>query len=120
MKRFLIATLVVFSAATAAQAQTNIGGQYQVIGKNANGSAYSGTATIAVTSANTCRITWVTGGTTSAGICMRNGIAFSAGYRLGNAIGLVIYEIKSDGSMDGLWTIADQPGVGAERLIPVR
>ena len=48
------------------------------------------------------------------------GTSFSAAYRLGNAIGLVIYEIKSDGTLEGLWTIADKSGVGAEILTPRR
>lgn len=98
----------------------NLGGRYQVIGQNPNGSSYSGVAQITVTSTNTCRIVWQTGGTSSSGICMRNGVAFSAGYVLGNKVGLVIYEIKGDGSMDGLWTVADQEGVGRERLVPMR
>jgi hypothetical protein len=105
--------------ATPASAQ-NVGGRYQVIGKNFNGSPYSGTAEITVTSRNTCRIVWVTGSTTSSGICMRNANAFSAGYVLNGKVGLVIYEMKPDGSLDGLWTIADQTGIGTERLVPMR
>lgn len=97
-----------------------LGGRYQVAGKNFNGSTYSGTAEIVVTSRNTCRISWVTGGTTSQGICMRNGPAFSAAYRMGQAVGLVIYEIKPNGSLEGLWTIADKTGVGSEMLTPMR
>ena len=122
MKRFvttLAAAGVLACIAGEASAQ-NLGGRYQVIGRNFNGSPYSGTAEITVTSNNTCRIAWTTGGTTSSGICMRNGIAFSAAYSLGGKIGLVIYEIKNDGSLDGLWTIADQNGVGGERLVLMR
>ena len=103
-----------------AQAQSAIGGRYQVNGKNPNGSTYSGTAEIAVTSNNTCRITWVTGSTTSAGICMRNKTVFSAAYRMGNLVGLVIYEIRPEGIIDGIWTVADQSGVGSEVLTPIR
>lgn len=107
--------------ATDAGAQgANVGGRYQVQGKNFNGSTYSGTAEITVTSNNTCRIVWVTGSTTSRGICMRNGNSFAASYVLGSKIGLVIYEQKGDGTLDGLWTIADETGVGAERLVPIR
>lgn len=98
----------------------DVGGTYRVQGSNPKGSAYQGTATITVTSANTCRIVWKTGPTTSEGICMRNQNAFSAGYVLQGDVGLVIYEINDDGSMDGLWTVADQPGVGTEKLVPVR
>jgi hypothetical protein len=122
MKNFVTALATAAVAAclvTPASAQ-NVGGRYQVIGKNFNGSPYSGTAEITVTSKNTCRIVWLTGNTTSSGICMRNANAFSAGYVLNGKVGLVIYELKGDGTLDGLWTIADQTGVGAERLVPMR
>ncbi len=49
---------------------------------------------------------------------MRNGIALSAAYAMNRSIGLVIYEIRSDGTLDGLWTVADEDGVGTELLIP--
>jgi hypothetical protein len=89
-----------------------------VLGKNPDGSEYKGTATIEVTTENTCRISWQTGGTISSGICMRNGIAFAAAYQLHDKVGLIIYEIKDDRSMVGLWTIADQAGLGTEVLTP--
>jgi hypothetical protein len=104
---------------SAADAQS-IGGRYQVQGKNFDGSSYSGQADIVITSETTCRIVWNTGGQISRGICMRNDNAFSAAYQLGNKIGLVIYQVRPDGSMLGLWTIADQKGVGQELLTPLR
>lgn len=103
--------------ATIANAQS-IGGNYSVAGTNFNGSAYSGTARITLTSSTTCEIVWTTGGSTSSGICMRNGDAFSAGYELGDAIGLVIYHVMPNGVLDGLWTVAGQEGVGTEVLTP--
>ena len=41
-------------------------------------------------------------------------------YKRQSKIGLVIYEQKGDGTLDGLWTIADETGVGGERLVPIR
>ncbi len=117
MKSFLLGIAAATAFVTAAHA-VDIGGSYRVVGKNLDGSEYTGTAEIVITSKNTCRITWVTGGTTSEGICMRNGIAFSAAYVLGKEIGIVIYEVNNNGSMDGIWTIADTEGVGSESLIP--
>jgi hypothetical protein len=105
--------------ATSASAQ-NVGRRYRVTGTNFNGSPYSGTADVAATSNNTCRISWVTGSTTSRGICMRKANTFAASYVLNGKAGLVIYELRSDGSLDGTWTIADQDGVGTERLVPMR
>lgn len=113
-----LATVLALSALPAAA--QSIGGRYNVQGKNFDGSPYSGTAEITVTSRTTCRISWRTGGTTSSGICMRNESSFVAGYQLGNAIGLVIYDIKADGSLDGVWTIAGRNGAGSEVLTPAR
>lgn len=105
-----------FAVPFAAAAQ-DIGGTYRVDGTNFDGSAYGGTAKITVTSKNTCRISWNTG-STATGICMRNGSSFSAAYVMGDAMGLVIYRLNSDGSLEGLWTIADEDGVGTEVLTP--
>lgn len=101
---------------SAASAQ-GLGGSYRVEGKNFDGSRYSGTAEIVITSNTTCRIDWRIGSDRRRGICMRSGATFAASYRLGDAVGLVIYEIK-DGKLEGTWTTADKPGVGTETLAP--
>ncbi|HVY19564.1 MAG TPA: hypothetical protein VHA70_05735 [Bauldia sp.] len=108
---FLAATF-----ATGAMA-ADVGGKYDVRGTNPDGSKYKGTARIEITSSTTCRITWNVGADSS-GICMRNGVALAAGYVLGDKVGLVIYEIRDDGTLDGIWTVADEDGSGTELLIP--
>jgi hypothetical protein len=97
-----VATAVVLFASISGASAQNLPGKYNVEGKNLDGSAYSGTAEIIATSETTCRIRWETGGTTSEGIWMRNGNSFVAGYVLGDSIGLVVYEMKNDGSLDGV------------------
>lgn len=101
-------------------AAQSIGGHYTVQGTNLDGSAYQGTAKITLTSDTTCVIEWVTGSTTSQGICSRNDNAFAAAYVFndGYEYGLVVYKILGDGSLDGLWTIAGQNGNGTEKLTP--
>lgn len=116
--KVLVLTAAAAALSVSAAFAQELGGHYRVQGTNFDGSHYSGTAEIVVTSKNTCRINWVTGSTTSRGICMRNGNAFAASYRLGDAVGLVIYEMKGDGALEGLWTIADKTGVGTEKLTP--
>ena len=74
--------------------------------------------TITLTSETTCTIHWETGGSSSDGICMRNDNAFSAGYVMGEEIGLVVYKVEDDGSLHGLWTIAGKNGSGTEVLTP--
>jgi hypothetical protein len=117
MKRIAVAALALLAGMFGAQAQ-DIGGMYSVKGTNLDGSPYAGTAEVKLTSETTCEIYWTTGGSTSAGICMRNGPAFSAGYSMGDKVGLVIYQVFEDGHMEGLWTIAGTNGLGTETLTP--
>jgi hypothetical protein len=107
-------------ASVATVSAQGLGGTYRASGKNFDGSRYSGTAEVIFTSNTTCRISWKIGSDVWRGICMRNGPIFAASYRLGNAVGLVIYEIKDDGTLEGMWTIADKSGVGTETLTPTR
>jgi hypothetical protein len=114
--RFAAALGLLFAASVSTLA-ADIGGEYAVNGTNFDGSRYRGTAEIALTSDTTCNIVWQTG-STAQGICMRNGDSFAASYVMGDAIGLVIYRVNQDGSLEGLWTIAGQDGVGTETLTP--
>ena len=117
MRAFIAAA--VLSLATGTVSAQEVGGTYDVNGTNFDGSAYKGTATIEVTTSTTCRIHWETGSTTSDGICMRNQNALAAGYAFSDGkIGLVVYEIMADGTLDGVWTVADQEGAGTEVLTP--
>ncbi len=116
MKTFVLAAGLIV-AGTGAFAQ-NIGGHYLAKGTNLDGSIYEGEAEITLTSEFTCEIVWQTGGSTSTGICMRDGNAFTAGYELGGKVGLVIYMIQPDGTLDGRWTVAGVNAVGTEVLTP--
>ncbi|MGE5260637.1 MAG: hypothetical protein ACM3MH_07145 [Actinomycetota bacterium] len=97
----------------------SLAGKYQAAGTNLDGSPYTGTAEITATSDTTCTISWQTTAN-SKGICMRNGNSFAASYALGGSIGLVVYQIKPDGTLEGLWTVAGQNGVGTEVLTPAK
>lgn len=117
MRRTLTGIAALLALAGAAQAQ-GIGGVYEVRGTNMNGSPYGGTAEIVLTSDVTCEIFWTTGGTTSSGICMRDREVFTAAYKLADKIGMIIYRVMPDGTLDGTWTIADTNAVGYEVLVP--
>ena len=116
MKTFLTASVVIMTAHWAAA--QDIGGHYRVKGTNLDGTIYEGDAQITLTSEFTCEIAWKTGGSTSSGICMRDGNAFSAGYELNGKVGLVIYLVQKDGTLDGTWTVAGVNAVGTEILTP--
>lgn len=117
MKRLFLAAAIAASLVAPAAAQS-IGGEYTVAGTNHDGSTYTGTATITLTSDTTCVIEWATGTSNSKGICSRNDDAFAAAYVLGTSTGLVIYKVKDDGTLDGLWTLAGEGGNGTEVLTP--
>lgn len=118
MKTILAGALLGLGLAASAHAQSVSAGTYDVEGTNLDGSSYGGTATITLTSETTCSIEWNTGSTASQGICMLYDNAFAAGYVLGDAVGLVVYEVKDDGSLEGAWTISGQDGSGTEKLTP--
>lgn len=99
-------------------AAQSIPGQYAVAGTNLDGSPYGGSAEIVMTSDTSCAIVWHTGSTSSHGICMRLGKVFSAGYALGDKVGMVIYRIEPDGTLNGVWTMAGMNGAGTEVLTP--
>lgn len=116
--RTLLLSFAFLGLAVLPTAAQSIGGTYAVAGTNFDGSPYDGEATITLTSETTCTIHWETGGSSSDGICMRNDDAFSAGYVMDKDIGLVVYKVKEDGSLHGLWTIAGKEGNGTEVLTP--
>ncbi len=118
MRILIGAALLTVGFAAAASAQS-VGGKYDVKGTNFDGSPYTGTATITRSSDSTCRIRWDTG-STSTGICMLANASLAAAYQMGDAVGLVLYDLQSDGSLKGVWTIADKPGAGTENLTPVK
>ena len=117
MKRFAWLTLAAALVTGLPAAAQTVGGEYEVSGTNLDGSEYDGTATITVTSDTTCRIHWETGNTTSDGICMLSEDRFAAAYSLSSGeVGLVVYRVKQDGTLDGVWTVADTKGAGKEVL----
>ncbi|MCJ8151606.1 hypothetical protein MKI86_20900 (plasmid) [Shinella sp. B3.7] len=118
MKTILAGVLFGLALVAPVQAQTVNAGTYNVEGTNLDGSAYNGTATITLTSETTCAIEWNTGAVTSNGICMLYDNAFAAAYVLEDAVGLIVYQVKADGSLEGAWTISGKDGSGSEILTP--
>lgn len=109
-----LAFVAVVSAASAGQ----IGGRYSVAGSNLDGSKYSGTVDITISSNTACTIVWHTGGDDLTGICMRSADTLVAAYVADGAVGLVLYKIEDNGTLDGVWTAANQNGVGTDVLTP--
>jgi hypothetical protein len=93
--------------------------KYRVSGTNADGSAYRSTATITPSNESTCRLTWRTGSASTGIECWPEG-PFAASYGLGGKVSLVVYKLQPDGTLKGVWTLADQPGAGTEVLTPAK
>ena len=50
---------------------------------------------------------------------MRNDDSFAAAYKMKDgAVGLIIYKMDKDGTMDGIWTLSGKDGAGTEVLTP--
>ena len=116
--RFVLAAALLCGLASPAFAAEFREGTYNVEGTNLNGSPYNGTAQVTLLSDTTCQIVWKTGPTESWGHCMKVGDYVSAGYIMGEAIGIIMYLVNDDGSLDGFWTVSGQNGNGTERLTP--
>lgn len=116
MRRTAIIAAALIASALPAFAQDTY--SFTAEGTNIDGSPYRGTAVIRYVSDSSCVIQWTTGTVTSEGICMRNGQAFSAAYILDGAVGLIVYRILENGTLDGFWTIAGLDGAGTEVLTP--
>jgi len=117
MRRLMLAVVIAGLTLPVAAAEFREG-VYNVEGTNLNGSPYNGTAAVTLLSDTTCQIVWKTGDTESWGHCMKVGDFVSAGYVMGEAIGIIMYRLNEDGSLDGYWTVSGQNGSGTERLTP--
>jgi len=108
-----------FLLCTSVQATAfSLDGTYSVEGVTLDGQRYDGQAIIKMGKGGECSIRWNTGGQVSEGFCMAHNKTFSAAYKLGDAIGLVVYDINSNGSLSGTWTITGNPMTGSETLTP--
>lgn len=118
MRRFLLAAILVSLTMPAFAAGSFHEGSYKVDGTNLDGSPYTGTAVVKLLSDTTCQITWTTGSTSSVGLCMMMDGVVSAAYRQGDNVGVTMYHLNDDGSLEGAWTVAGQNGSGTEKLTP--
>ena len=110
--------LVLIAGAAQAQdaAPAPVGGSYTVEGQNFEGKAYSGTAQVRFTDDVSCAISWDIAGVSSECVCIRKGDTLSAAVVQGSSLVVAVYDLGTDGSMSGFWTVLNLPGVGFEQL----
>ena len=116
--RFIIFAALMAAGGIGAAAQ-NISGHYRMEGTNSLYGEYSGTADIeivAMSAGNICRVEYSDG---DAGISMLKVTTLAVAYLVRGRIGIIVYEISRDGSMQGLF-VEDGGVSGKEKLTPIR
>jgi hypothetical protein len=91
---------------------------YDEVGTNADGSKYTGTATVEVISDTTFNIKWRIGSAVYNGFGMRRGDALAATYTVNGQPGLIMYTVGDGGVLVGNWSIRGENGNGTDRLTP--
>ena len=113
--------IAAFVFAVSAHADTlTLAPTYKAVGKNGDGSSYTGTVSIKILSNTTYAIEWKMDGSVVKGFGMRMDDTLSATYMLEGQPGLIIYKVQSDGTMIGTWAIKGQSGTGSETLTPAK
>ena len=87
-------------------------GEYEAAGKNPDGKTYNAKLTVEP-AGNLYRFVW-SNDTDGVGIRRGNNIAVGIG---GSRCGFVVYEVKSDGSLDGVWGGGGSDKTGTEKAI---
>lgn len=92
-------------------------GKFKIIlGKNPDGTSYSGEVTLE-TRGDTFEMTWRGNGPVTRGVGIRVGNSLVVGWTPGKNVGVVCYEVKNDGTrLDGVWTSLGANKLGAETL----
>jgi len=114
-----LATPAFLGVVTPAAAETlKLASTYDEVGTNADGSKYTGTATVQIISDTTFSIQWKIGSTVYSGFGMRRDDNLAATYLVNGQPGLIIYKVGEGGVLNGLWAIRGQNGSGTDRLTP--
>ncbi|NJO34225.1 MAG: hypothetical protein HC869_14935 [Rhodospirillales bacterium] len=102
MIRFAAAACIFMFLLVPAAIAADLSGTYGVNGTNPDGTRYTGTAKI-VMKPGRCRVNWVHGNNTSYGTCKLSGKTFSVDFVLNGSRGTVVYELRSNGNLAGVW-----------------
>ena len=118
MIRTICAILFLAVATPASADMLKLASTYDETGTNADGSKYTGTATVEVISDTTFNIKWKIGSTVYSGFGMRRGDTLAATYMVNGQPGLIMYTVGEGGVLVGNWSIRGENGNGTDRLTP--
>jgi hypothetical protein len=114
----VVALAAVLAISPAALAE--LAGQYVIRGKNPSGQAYKGQAVVKP-ARGVYHVVWKIGNSRHVGTGILKDDLFSVVYKAaGNKArpGLVVYEVRDDGSLIGVWVGLGQREMGNERWTP--
>lgn len=120
IRRLTIAALAAAAIALPGAARAQQTGIYNMTGTNPDGSAYEGIVMLQQVGIVSWRVTWSLAGERIEGIGMSSGPVFSVTYQLGDRTGMGVFNVNTDGSMYGQWTVLGSSGIGTESLTPQR
>jgi opacity protein-like surface antigen len=116
MKALLLVS-VVFALTLANAASADVAGTYTGGGTNPGGAGSYDCDVVITKTGDVYSVQWYFGGALGydgAGI-MKNGL-FCVGFASQDGYGVVVYEIGTDGSLSGVWTMAGADELGTETL----
>jgi hypothetical protein len=93
-------------------ASSSFGGDYSILGTNADGSGYDGALSI-IKQGKVWQLVWNVGSDTYDGIGITNGNVLAAAYG-GEGCGVALYSIQPNGDLDGVWGMWGNNNLGAE------
>jgi hypothetical protein len=93
-------------------------GHYVVRGTNpGDARPYSGVVVV-VKTGDTYRVEWIIGGQTYTGTGIGTENFLAVAYRAGSQTGLALYNRKSDGTWEGIWTYGGGQQIGTDNWTP--
>ena len=111
--RILLLALLIASPAAAQRS-----GNYDIIGRNPDGTEYIGTLRLQQVGISSFRISWTIAGNVIEGAGMVSGLMLGVVFQLGEQTGLGMYELRPNGELVGTWTILGSQATGTETLRP--
>ena len=118
--RTIFFTLLISLIATSAFAGPRFSGVYRVTGTNpgaeADAEPYKGALTISARG-DGYEVHWAIANDEFSGVGIVVNDTLCVAYAAGDRVGVVAYRQRSDGSLDGRWTIAGSDQLGTEQAI---
>jgi len=110
-----VATVIALSSATAAFG--DVAGTYTGSGSNPGGAGTYDCEVVIAKTGGVYSVQWYFGGALGYdGVGILKSGLFCVGFASPDGYGVVVYDVKTDGSLDGVWTMVGSEELGTETL----